>query len=81
MENKPDETSAIPVEIPFSELSAVALRGVIESFVLREGTDYGDEEYSLDDKVNAVLAQLKRGQAVIMYDPKDQTCDVKLVNR
>ena len=37
-----------PVPIPFQDLSADALRGVIESFVLREGTDYGAHEYSLD---------------------------------
>ncbi|MES1191364.1 MAG: YheU family protein [Steroidobacter sp.] len=38
-----DETPQEPVAIPHTELSADALRGVIDSFVLREGTDYGDQ--------------------------------------
>ena len=37
------------VEIPYRELSEVALRGVVESFVLREGTDYGPRDYSLEE--------------------------------
>jgi len=32
----------LPVAVPHTGLSAAALRGVIESFVLREGTDYGE---------------------------------------
>jgi len=36
--------------------------------VLREGTDYGDREFSLDDKVSHVMRQLKRGEARIVFD-------------
>lgn len=38
-----------PVTIPHTDLSAELLRAVIESLVLREGTDYGEHEVSLDD--------------------------------
>ena len=41
------------VEIPYRELSEAALRGVVESFVLREGTDYGDREFSFEEKIDA----------------------------
>ena len=44
-----------PIVIPHGELSAEALRGVLESFVLREGTDYGEREFSLEQKVAHVL--------------------------
>jgi uncharacterized protein YheU (UPF0270 family) len=48
------------VIVPHGELSPEALRGVIESFVLREGTEYGERDYSLDEKVRHVTRQLER---------------------
>ncbi len=68
-----------PILIPHAELSAEALRGVIESFVLREGTDYGAREYSLEEKVAHVRAQLERGQARILFDPESNTVTLMLV--
>ena len=56
------------VEIPHRELSEAALRGVVESFVLREGTDYGGREFSFEEKIGAVIGQLDRGDAMIVFD-------------
>jgi uncharacterized protein YheU (UPF0270 family) len=64
--------------IPHGELSAEALHGVIESFVLREGTDYGEREYSLQQKVAQVRAQLERGQARIVFDPESNTVSIEV---
>ena len=64
------------VEIPYRELSAEALRGVVESFVLREGTDYGQRDYSLEEKIAAVMRQLDRGEAVIVFDPETETVSI-----
>ena len=44
--------------------------------MLREGTDYGEREYSLDDKVVHVLEQLERGGARIEFDPNTETVDI-----
>ena len=71
-----DEPLQEPVAIPHTELSADALRGVIESYVLREGTDYGDQHFSLEQKVAHVLRQLKRNEAKIMFDPNSETIDI-----
>jgi uncharacterized protein YheU (UPF0270 family) len=68
-----------PVAVPYTELTADALRGVIESFVLREGTDYGSREVSLEDKVAQVLNQLERGEARIMFDPVGESITIVLV--
>jgi len=68
-----------PIVIPHGELSAEALRGVIESFVLREGTDYGERAYSLEQKVAQVRAQLERGQARILFDPQSNTVTLEVV--
>ena len=68
-----------PILIPHGELSAEALHGVIESFVLREGTDYGEREYSLQQKAAQVRAQLERGQARIVFDPESNTVTIEVV--
>ena len=65
-----------PIVIPHRDLSAEALRGVLESFVLREGTDYGEREVSLDAKVAQVLRQLERGEAQIIFDATLQSVDI-----
>ena len=64
------------VEIPHRELSETALRGVVESFVLREGTDYGQRDYSLEEKIAAVMRQLDRGEAAIVFDPETETVSI-----
>jgi uncharacterized protein YheU (UPF0270 family) len=77
---RPDASAlSEPIVIPHAELSAEALRGVIESFVLREGTDYGEREHSLEQKVGQVRAQLERGQARILFDPETNTVTLVLV--
>lgn len=65
-----------PIVIPHRELSAEALRGVLESFVLREGTDYGEREVSFDRKVAQVLRQLERGEAQIIFDARLESIDI-----
>jgi uncharacterized protein len=65
-----------PVFVPHTELSADALRGVVESFVLREGTDYGEHELSLEQKVANVYRQLERGEAQIVFDPNTESIDI-----
>ncbi len=67
-----------PVFIPPAELAPETLRSVIEAFVLREGTEYGARDYSLDEKVTHVLAQLDRGEAQILFDPVTETVGIVL---
>ncbi|HXP65476.1 MAG TPA: YheU family protein [Steroidobacteraceae bacterium] len=77
------EQNPEPVEVPYSELPADLLHAVVESFVLREGTDYGEREFSLEDKVAGVIRQLKKGEATIIFDPETDsvTISVKQSNR
>lgn len=74
---KKDNDEPIGVEVPFERLSADVLRGVIEEFVTREGTDYGDTEFSLEEKVEHVRQQLQQGKAVILFNPDDETCSIQ----
>jgi uncharacterized protein len=70
-----DETPE-PVVVPYTELAADLLHAVVESFVLREGTDYGEKEFSLEDKVAHVIGQLRRGEARIVFDPETETVSI-----
>ena len=71
-----DDAPTEPVIVPPGELPPETLRRVIESFVLREGTEYGEREVPLDSKVADVLRQLERGEADIVYDPESQSVDI-----
>ena len=71
-----DEESQEPIEIPHRELSPEALRGVLESFVLREGTEYGEHDVSLDQKVAQVLRQLERGEAQVIFNAALESIDI-----
>ena len=65
-----------PVVVPYTELAADLLHAVVESYVLREGTDYGEKEFSLEDKVAHVISRLKRGEARIVFDPESETVSI-----
>jgi uncharacterized protein YheU (UPF0270 family) len=75
-----DADDAPPVVVPFDALSPDALTGVIEAFVLREGTDYGMHEYTLADKVEHVRGQLARGEAQVVWDPLTQGVAIVVAN-
>jgi len=62
-----------PMEVPHRELSPDALRGVVEAFVLREGTDYGAREFTHEQKVQQLLDGLERGEVRILFDPATES--------
>ncbi|AHN26913.1 YheU family protein [Gilliamella apicola] len=65
--------------IPWQNLDSQTLDNIIEHFVLREGTDYGLQEKSLQEKVTQVKSQLIDGTAAIFWSELHQTVDIKLV--
>lgn len=54
--------------MPLSSLSEEAALAVLESFVLREGTDYG-AELTLEAKVLRLKKQIEAKKALLVYDP------------
>ena len=62
--------------IPHQQLAPDTLRAVIEEFITREGTDYGMQDYSLNDKVDQVLHLLDRGEAVLVYFEATDSCNI-----
>jgi uncharacterized protein YheU (UPF0270 family) len=69
----PEGEPAEPIEVPHTLLSPDALLGLVESFVLREGTDYGATEFTHEQKVAQVMAQLESGDARIVFDPETES--------
>ncbi|MDT4881850.1 hypothetical protein D3C85_253110 [compost metagenome] len=63
--------------IPASLLEAETLTHLIEDFVTREGTDNGDET-PLQTRVQRVRRALDKGEAVIVFDPQSQQCQLAL---
>lgn len=64
--NEDEKKTAIV--IPPEKLTPDALNGLIEEFILREGTDYGTKEYSLEEKKSQVSKQLQSKKIVILFD-------------
>ena len=60
--------------IPYHQLSDEALQALLEDFVTRDGTDYGSREMSMREKADHLMALLKKGDLLIGYDEKMQSC-------
>ena len=60
--------------IPYNELSEAALQALIEDFVTRDGTDYGQVVLSMQEKAEHLLALLKKGELLISYNDELQSC-------
>ncbi len=69
-----EESAAIRVAP--DDLEPHTLQAVIESFVLREGTDYGERDVPFDTKVMQVRRQLERREAEIVFDPNTESIDI-----
>lgn len=63
--------------IPQEMLEAETLTRLIEDFVTRDGTDNGDET-PLDTRVARVRRALDKGEAVIVFDPESEQCQLAL---
>ncbi len=64
------------IEVPHNALSPEALRGVIEEFVTRAGTDYGAHEKPMEEKIADVERQLVAGEAIIVFDLDEKTTNI-----
>jgi len=80
MSEPTDEPPSELVEVPAADLAPATLQALVESFILREGTDYGVQEVSLTVKVAQVLRQLQRGEARIVFDPATESVDIRVVS-
>ncbi|MCA6954845.1 YheU family protein [Pectobacterium polaris] len=62
--------------IPWQQLDPETLDNIIESFILREGTDYGEQERSLAQKVEDIRYQLQSGEVIIVWSELHETLNI-----
>nr|WP_297348537.1 YheU family protein [uncultured Glaciecola sp.] len=62
--------------IPFETIDNETLQSLVESFVLREGTDYGEVEISMQEKVDQIIEQLSQGDIVIEYSEEHESVTI-----
>ena len=62
-----------PIEISPEQISEQALSGIIENFILREGTDYGIVEVSFEKKSEQIRKQIQKGDIKIVFDQTSET--------
>ncbi len=66
----------MPIIVPWKDLPPDTLHNLIEEFVTRDGTDYGDTEISTATKVEQVREQLKKEQVFVVFDETTESVSV-----
>jgi len=64
------------LEIPLERIDPDTLRSMIEEFVTREWSELADSGFTLDEKVEQVLRQLKDKRAKIVYDTTSESWNI-----
>lgn len=64
------------IEIPWDALAPETLNGLVEEFVTRDGTDYGEQEVALERKVLQVINGIKRKEFVIVFDSEHEAAQI-----
>ncbi|USD22923.1 YheU family protein [Microbulbifer sp. VAAC004] len=64
--------------IPFAQLDPNTLQNLLEEYATREGTEYGEREVELPEKVASLRRQLQSGDVVIWFDPGEETVNLVL---
>jgi uncharacterized protein YheU (UPF0270 family) len=64
------------VSVPLHRLQPEVLLALLEEFVTRDGTDYGEREHSLEEKVQRLDTQLRSGDLQILYDVDSEQWDI-----
>jgi hypothetical protein len=62
--------------IPYDQISNDALLSIIKDYILREGTDYGAVDLSMESKTNRLLGQIKNREVFILFNSLDETCNI-----
>ena len=62
--------------IPIDQIEADTLENLVQAYVLQEGTDYGEQETPLPEKVQQVLEQLRNGDALILYSELHESVNI-----
>ena len=67
------------MDIPWQQLNSSTLLALIEEFITRDGTDYGEREASRETKIAQIQKQLEAGKIKIVFDAETESCDLREV--
>ncbi|HTL27970.1 MAG TPA: YheU family protein [Tepidisphaeraceae bacterium] len=62
--------------VPHDQLQPDTLRALIEEFITRNGAVQGHEDVPMDRMIQQVMAQLKSGKVIILFDEEDESCTI-----
>jgi uncharacterized protein YheU (UPF0270 family) len=68
--------AAMALIVPWRDIDTATLDNLIEEFVTRDGTDYGEREIDTATKAEQVRRRLQRGEAVVVFDDATETVSV-----
>lgn len=66
------------IDIPIEQIPKDALDALLEEFVTRGGTNYGEADFTLKEMVEQVKIALKNQKAILQYDDETETFDIFL---
>jgi len=67
--------------LPPDKLEADTLTRLLEEFASRDGTDYGEYEKTLEEKVGSLQRQLLGGELCLVFDTESETWDLLSTER
>jgi uncharacterized protein YheU (UPF0270 family) len=62
--------------VPWKDINADTLNHLLEEFASRDGTDYGDYEISLADKVDQLKIQLQQMRILVVYSELHESVNI-----
>ena len=64
------------VEVPYEQINPDTLRNMVAEFVTREWSDLSDSGYTLEEKIEQVLQQLKEKKVKVVFDFTSGTANI-----
>jgi uncharacterized protein YheU (UPF0270 family) len=64
------------VEVPYLDINPETLRKMIEEFVSRDGSDWGEAGGSMEDKIKQVLRQFESGKIKVVFDLTSHSANI-----
>lgn len=64
--------------IPYQQLGAETLQNLLEEYATRDGTDYGERETSLPERVASLRNQLHNKEILIWFEPGEGSVNLLL---
>jgi uncharacterized protein len=64
------------IQVPMERLAPELRNALLEEYASRDGTDYGERELTLAEKVANLQGQLESGDLYILYESENEQWDL-----